>query len=354
MSDTPNPGASAPAAPAAGAANPAPKADAPVLSAEDAAFEAEMAPIRAAQKKEKERLEAEARARRGGGDPEPKAEEDGEPGEKEADAKKAEPKLKKFKVNGKEIEIDMADEAKVDRLVQEGLGAGAKFQQASKIKAQAENLVNGLRDPRSIFKILEHPQILGGEKQVRDLCERYLVGHLQKERMSPEEIAAAKEKEELEQLRTESMSAKERAKNEDRERLKEEMRQDFTKKFQDVLDKADLPVNDWTLDRMVKYMRLAIKKGYNNIGPADVVEFVQRDWGKVHGQLYQKKTGEQLVKLLGEDAVRAIREHDVKQFQNGRQNPVAPRATNGQFQKDEPRRTYNSKEEMQEAIRNRR
>lgn len=353
MAEPTTPGAPAaqPSAPAQADNQPNPGADKAEPAAKgDAEYEAAMAPLRAERKAAEERRKAELL-----GEPEPKGDDKAEGEGKDGEETKPEPKLKKFKVLGREVEIDMNDEPQVHRLIQEGISATAKFTQASKIQKQTENFVSALRNPQQTFKLLEHPQILGSREAARAAAERYLYDFVKEESMPPEERERMREKSELEELRKSEQERKDAAKQEERERLKEEYRKDYTKKFMEVLGKADLPVNDWTLDRMVKYMQLAIKKGHKQIGPGDVVEFVQRDWKKVHGQLYTNKTGEQLVKLLGDDAVKAIRNHDVQQFKAGRQNPQPTRSPNGQFEpQPAPRVVYSSAEEMRDALKNRR
>lgn len=358
MSDTPNVGAPAPAAPAA-EPNTAPAGDkTPELSAEDAEFEAVMAPLRAERKALKEKEEAERDA---GGEKEPEGEKTDDELKAEAeekakkDAAKKEPKVKTYKINGKEVKVDVSDEAKVDRLIAEGLSATEKFHRASKIEKGAENLVNALKDTSRLFQVLEHPHLVGDRKAVRQAAEKYLYDLMQEDALTPDERARLQEKNELDRLRQEKEERKQAAETARREKMKEDLRQDYTKKFMEVLDKSDLPVNDWTLTKMAAYMRQAIKKGYKNIGPADVVEFVQRDWKQVYGQLHAKKTGADLVKTLGDDVVQRIRQHDVETFKAGRQNAAPSRAPNGQFERSErPAKTYNSAEEMADAIRNRR
>jgi hypothetical protein len=334
-----------PAAKAPPKKQPAPKQPAAAdVDPDEAEYQAKMAEIRAERERAQAELEQEA-------DEEDAEDGDGEdPAEdEEGDQKKPASKVKKYKVNGKEVEVDLGDEAKVDQLVQKGLAADERFQRAAKVEQQAKNFIAGLKS--NPFAVLAHPQMLGKE-EARKQAELFLFKEIQREGMSKEQLAQIEEKEELERFRQEKAQREERDKQANRERAKEDARRALSKQFVDALEVAGVPKNDWTVMRMAQYLKQAREKGLKHYKPSDVVELVQRDWKNALHQMIGAADGDKLIQLLGEDAAKKIRKADVARFKQGqgqRSTTPAPRESSSSSGP-----TYSSAEEMRDALAQRR
>ncbi len=131
----------------------------------------------------------------------------------------------------------------------------------------------------------------------------------------------------------------------------------MTKDFVAVLDRGDVPVTDYTLQRMAGYMRAALKNGHKHIRPADVIDLVKRDFEHTQRQLYQRYDGEKLLGMVGDDAAKKVRKAELARLQKGQgdgnqqgqraPNPKAPqkKQTGGmpQFSSMEEMRDWNEK-----------
>jgi hypothetical protein len=271
--------------------------------------------------------------------PKPEPKEPSEPKET-----KPEPKVWKLKVDGQEIEFDASDEASVQRVVQKGLASDRKFQEAAKIRSQAENFVKMLKE--NPLEVLKHPSL---GLNFRELAENFLYEQLQAESISPEEKQATSEREELERYRRQEQETKQQQQTKQQEELKEQYRQDYQAKFIEALDTAGLPKSDWSVTRMATLMREAISRGLTNITPKDVAHIVKQDWISAQQEMYGSLDGAKLVEMLGKDVAEKIRLHDVSQFKAKNSQPPAPGKV-GNTEKKSSKKQYSSIEDMLEDM----
>jgi hypothetical protein len=365
MSDpivTPPVGAPAPAAaPASQPKSPAPKAPAEPGSPEwDAEYKAEMAKLKKPAVTPAPKTPAEGDAGddlEGEGGELGELEEGLEAGEEGGTEEQREQRLKKFKVNGKEVEIDLADEAAVERHIQRGLAADERFEHASTIEKRAEALGqraqtfinNLLSDP---FKVLEQPQFANRIPDLRKRAEMFLYNKMVEDKLSPEERAARKkeatDKEELENYRNQRQESEQKAQAEEREANKELARQRHAKGITKALDDSGLPKTDWTVQRTAHYMRVALRKGYKNIQAGDVVHLVKADWDSHFRQFMSNVPDDKILDVLGGDADRARKARLAKAKRGGGGGAApAPRAT--PQPRPEPGPAYSSAEELRDA-----
>jgi hypothetical protein len=264
--------------------------------------------------------------------------DDGEGGEEQAadgegdedgdqEEKKPAPKVKKYKVNGKEIEVDVGDERRVDQLIQKGLGADKAFADAAKVQKQAVQFLETLRD--NPLALLTNPKLKIDPVKLRNQMEKFLYEQVRYETAPEDERRAMDERKELERLREKAQTeerAKEAAK---RNQAKEDVIKRLTPMFIDAIEKADLPATDFTLRQMSHYMRLARAKGMKSITPADVAPLVARDFHNHQRQLYGRYDGQDLIKRVGEEHARKLIKAGVEQVKPGQSRQVkdpAPRA----------------------------
>jgi len=275
--------------------------------------------------------------------PEPNAEAKQEPKERPKEGK-PEPKVWKLKVDGQEIDFDATDEAQVQRIVQKGLASDRKFQEAAKVRQQAENFVKMLKE--NPLEVLKHPSL---GLNFRELAENFLYEQIQAEAIPPEEKQARAEREELERYRKQEQEAKQQHQSKQQEELKEQYRQDYQQKFIEALDSADLPKSDWTITRMATYMREAISKGLTNVTPKDVAHLVKQDWANAQRELYSSLDGEKLVKILGDDVAEKIRLYDVAKFKQGQAQPQQPTKST-RSEKSSSKKRFRSIDDMIEDL----
>lgn len=235
--------------------------------------------------------------------------DEGTADEKEAKPKaeeKPQPKLKKYKVNEREVEVDLSDEGKVDMYIQKGLAADEKFEQSARIQKQSLQFVEALRDDP--IAVLENPRLKVDQTKLRARVEKWLYEKVRYEAAPEEERARIDEQRELERYRSQEQEVKQNEQIQRRMELKETIQKNLTPKFIAAIESANLPVTDYTLHRMTTYMRAAISKGYKNITPQDVAPLVQKDWENAQRQLFARYDGEDLIKRIGrENAEKVMR-----------------------------------------------
>ena len=130
--------------------------------------------------------------------PEPKAEQepkDPESSDSKAlqEEKKVEAALKKLKIKGREVEVD---DSKYHEFAQKGAAATETWQEAAKMKRDAEAFIHELKT--NPLKVLKDPN-LGVD--MRKIAEQFIWEQMQEESLSPEQIDQRKKDAELEEYR---------------------------------------------------------------------------------------------------------------------------------------------------------
>lgn len=229
----------------------------------------------------------------------------------------------KVKVDGNESEIE---EAELVARYQKNSSAEKKFQEASKQMKQTESFMKQLReDPISV---LNNPAL---GLDFRRVAESYLEGILQDELMDPKDRKIRDTESELEKYRREDKQRREDAsreqevrRTEEFERLKTKHAEEYTKSFQSALEAEGLPKSPQTIRRMAQYMEQAIKQGVK-VSAAEVATLVRDDYIQEQKSLMGGMSAEQLVKVLGQDAVDKLRQHNVAKLNSGAfGKPVLP------------------------------
>jgi hypothetical protein len=306
------------------------------VDAEEAEYQAAMAAIKG---ESKEAVPKDS-------DDEEESEEESEDEESEEEVKEEkqpESKIWKLKVNGEEIDFDASNEARVKQEVQKGLGADAKFQEASQMRRQAESFMNALKNnPESV---LTHPSL---GINFRELAENFLYKQIQQEQMTPEERERATERSELERFRKEEAERKQQVEEQEKAQMRQRYQEEWTNKFQDALATGGVPKTDWTISRMAQYMKQAITKGHQHVQPQDVVEYVKQDWINAQREMFSSLEGDKLMEIVGKETADKIRKANLAQYQKTKQ-PSKPLTSKPK--KAEDRQTFSSLEQMREAIR---
>lgn len=122
-----------------------------------------------------------------------------------ADAPIEQPKkTKKFKINNREVDVDLSDEAKIDALISKGLGADDKFREASKLAQKYSKLSEWEKNP--FFEVLSK-----GANPL-ELAEKLLLERIKWEELTPEQREFEETKKERDALKAEreAMSKKEK------------------------------------------------------------------------------------------------------------------------------------------------
>lgn len=220
-------------------------------------------------------------------------------------------------IDGKEIE---ADEDEVIKGFQRSKAADKRFEDASKMRKQAENFMNLLKrsanDPKVLEEIIAHPSIGGNFKKI---AEQYLYNIIQREAMTPEQRELAETKEKLSQFERE----RQKAEQAEQGRQAGELQAKYTKEYQTdiikTLDSSGLPKSEFTISRMARYMHMGLTRGVE-LKAADVIDLVRQDYAADMRALVGSLPAEKLVEVLGEDVAKKIREYDLAKVRGSQGN----------------------------------
>lgn len=227
----------------------------------------------------------------------------------------------KVKINGEEKEV------KIDELVksyQKGLGADQKFIEASKMRKQAEQLIEIMKT--NPFDVLEKMGL-----DVEALAEERLYRKIQFESMTPEEQEAYLNRERLKHYEEQERIRREQEELKKFNELKTIHIQNFTKQIQEVIDKNDLPRDANTVKKFVNYMSQAIQNKIK-VEFSDLVELVKEDIEREDREYlnrYKKKDIDSLLNYLGEDTIKEIQKKQVAKLRNPYVTSTKPANTIG-------------------------
>lgn len=262
----------------------------------------------------------------------------------DADAEKAAEEIEeavrkwKVKVDGQELEVD---EDELKRGYQKSKAAQKRFQEAAKLKKQADQIIQSLKSAPA--KVLEK---LGVD--VHKFAEDIILEEIELEKLTPEQKKIReleiklKEKEEAEKKEKEEREQAEYAK------MKEQFETELEGQILDALQDGGLPKNAFTVKRMISYLNRAFDYGYENITPADIIEVVRSDYETELQQILGAYDGDTLLKKIPKEVLHKIREADVKQTKTAA-NPLKTQSIESPKEKEEPKpRKRKSMSELRE------
>lgn len=176
----------------------------------------------------------------------------------------------------------------------------------------------------------------------------------EREAMSPEQIEVQELKAELEKY--ERMQADHEQKQlEEQKKLEEEAFTQLVQQQDDAitnsiiksLEGSDLPQTPETVMRMGDLMYQALNNG-ENVDPSDLVQIVKESYHNEFSGLAQAMSGEQLCQMLGEDALKKIRDFDLGRVR--KQAPVPQTPSQAVNPDNSPSRAWISEDELEQQV----
>jgi hypothetical protein len=242
---------------------------------------------------------------------------------------KAAQELRKFKlkVDGREEELD---EEAVIRYASKGKAADKRFEEAAQMRREAEQFVSMLKkDP---IKVLSDPKI---GHDFRMLAEEYLAKQLEQELMSPEQRKAREMETKLREYEERERVESEQKRQSEMQQLEARAAEDYSKKITSALEMGGVPKTARTVKRMAELMHKNLAHGFD-LEPAHLAEMVREDYLNEIKELFGASDGDTLLKLLGDDNSKKIRQADLNRlktqkpvYSSGQSKPaLAPSQTN--------------------------
>lgn len=228
--------------------------------------------------------------------------------------------IRKLKIDDQEI-----DETEVIKVYKDRKGhqkvANQKLQEGLKYRKQAEEFVTAMKDPGKLVHTL---QKLGWEpKQIRDVAEKYLAGVLEDEMMDPKDKELKTTKQRLEDYERKEAAAKKADDDRHQETLKKKFADDYSKEFIEALQATKIPPTKSNVGKMAGYIARAanIKMPMT---ASEAARLVQEDIIQENKHLFSNMTPDQIIKIVGEEGLKKLREFDTSRLKDPNANLQTP------------------------------
>lgn len=216
----------------------------------------------------------------------------------------------KLKVDGQEVEVD---EEELKKGYTHQKAATKRFQEGVKAKKMADDFMKAMKNPDTLVDSLFK---LGYEKsQIRKLAESFLAGELEEELLDPKEKELRTYKSELENYKKKEQEAKEAKEKADFEQLKAKYAEDYNKQFIEALKDSGLRQSKALVGEMAKYIARAAKIKYQ-MTPKEAAQLVKEDEEQRRNIRIGEADAETLIKILGEDGLKKVREYDTSRLKD--------------------------------------
>lgn len=227
-----------------------------------------------------------------------------------AEKKATEALRKKYnlKVNGKakDVELDLGNDAEVQKYLQKAMAADEKFQEAATTRKQMEYLIEQLRT--NPLAVLQHEGI---NVNIKEMAERILSQEVEDMAKSPEQKRieelerALKSKEEREKQLEDERTAEMRA------RMEYEVAQELDQKVTDAISKSSLPKSAYTVKRLADAMIEAVNLGYTDVTPEQIMPFVEDSITEEIQRLFEASPDEVMERLVSKKRLDGYRKSRV-------------------------------------------
>jgi len=204
----------------------------------------------------------------------------------------------KVKVDNQEVEVD---EAELLKGYTHAKAAAKRFQEGSRARAQAEQLLTMLKDKNKLFEVL---QKLGHDPLA--LAEEKMAAHVKRELMDPKDRQLSDYEQKIKDFEEAEARRKEEAKQKEHDKLKAKYAKDFESAFMDALKTSGLPQTKAMVGEMAKYIKRAADIGYQ-ISPQDAAKLVREDEETRIQSIAGETEAETLARLLGEKTLEKLR-----------------------------------------------
>lgn len=260
------------------------------------------------------------------------AEASGQISKKEAQVLK---KKLKLKVDGQEIEeeLDFNDEDGLKRHLQKSKAFDKRAKEHAEYKSQVDQLLQMLQqDPEGLLERMG--------LNVDELAEKRLTRKIEEMKKTPEQLEAEKMRKRLEELEKKEKEAQERAQRAELEKLKNEQAAKIESEIHEALEnsKSILPKkNPQVLQRIAQAMVFAIKNGYTNVEPKDVIPFVEKQYKEEFSSILGNSSDDVLEMLASKDRLNAYRKAQVKAKAPSVQKPKIQDTGASRTKREEPK-----------------
>jgi len=229
---------------------------------------------------------------------------------KDIDPSKVQSMIRKLqmKVDGEEFEedYDLSNLEQLKKDIQLARAAKKRMGEAQDQKRKAFEIIQQFEsDPASVLKRL-------GPKGY-ELAEQLLLEKMQNEMMTPEQRQFNEMKTRLEQYERQEKEFNENKTKQEQSEVENRYAQEYQKTIISALDKTGLPKTPEMAKRMAYLLRQNLQLGLD-LDADDLADEMKKEALAYVSSLSKESSAESLINLLGADAIKKLRKHDVEQF----------------------------------------
>lgn len=219
-----------------------------------------------------------------------------------------------FTIDGKKVRMSLSE---MKRRVSLENTAQSRFEEAAKMRKQAESLLGRLKSPKDAIKLLQDPSLGLNQEEIRSAFEEwYADTFIKREQMTPEEREMADIRAENEAYRKEKEAQAQRQREEQEEQQTKEMTQRVQKEIISLIEQNNLPKTRFTAGRIAHWYRVNELKGIQST-PDLILHQVRNEQSQVMKDLVENGSGEHLFNALGETAARKLAKYFLEQVRKG-------------------------------------
>lgn len=243
-------------------------------------------------------------------------------------ASKSEPEqsgtVKEFKINGKTVKVDLSNPTEVEKLVSLGLASNDKFQEAAKLRKEAEDILAAAKTKKSATEALKKAGF--DAKEIKEILEKELAGFYEEEALSPEERQRRADLEELKKYKEEESRKRDEESKTAREKEIAAEMEHLENELLGALSKSKLPRTPILAKWAVQYMSAYDAQGVS-LSADQAVKLVEKEFPQLvqsvlstmDVQGLKQFLGKSLVKQLLDDSVKAVKQAEAPFTKEGKQ-----------------------------------
>lgn len=240
-----------------------------------------------------------------------------------------------IKIDGEEKQLSTEE---LIVLAQKAEGSERRFQEGASSKKQVAAVIDMAKNDTMTFldKLGVDP-----EKVEQWLYDNHIAPKI----LEGDEKEQWERNREFERLKTRDAEREEQ----DQKHRQESTRQGMSNNILAALKTAPgIPQTDWSVNRVAQYMHRAIKGGFRDVTPQEVIPYVQKDWNQIKSSQMDSLDEDQMLEYIGEDGAEKVRKALMKKHASTKRKPrsqsaakTTTAAKKGRaFRKKNPRTPY--------------
>lgn len=192
-----------------------------------------------------------------------------------------------------------------------GAASHKRFQEAARLKREAESALNKLKEnPIEAFIAAG-----GDEAAFRSLAEQFLYDKISYEKMSPEEQELADLRRYKEQQEASRQTEAQRKQQEATEKEASMHQETFAKEFTSALESAGVPTSEKAIAAIAQIKLTALEEGYDLPTELAVQQYQQEQNDLINSYL-GSLDADRLVGVIGKDRMKEIRKRELAGLKN--------------------------------------